>query len=186
MNPDTFLRDIKKQYAYYKRQADQAMVQLTDDQFFVKADGGSNSIAVIVKHLSGNLLSRFTDFKHADGEKTWRDRDQEFIVGSEERSDLLDQWERAWQILEEALDSLEAKDLDGIIHIRNHPHHISTALLRSITHTASHVGQIIYAAKAMLGDSWNNLSIPVGESEAFNQSSKGDTVHDQHYTDLLK
>jgi len=185
MNPEAFLIIIRKQYFYYKRQADQAIAQLTDDQLFHQQDG-SNSVAIIVKHISGNLLSRFTDFKQSDGEKHWRDRDQEFVLHSTKKADLTKQWEKAWQVLIIALDSIDYADVDDIVYIRKQPHRISTALIRSITHTASHVGQIIYAAKTVIGHDWKNLSIPLRGSAKYNEASINNPSVDHHYTDYLK
>ena len=185
MNPDIFLRDIKKQFWYYKRLTEQAIDQLTEEEFFYKAHYKSNSIAIIVKHISGNLLSRFTDFKTSDGEKEWRHRDQEFILDSDVKSDYMDKWHRSWTMLREALDSVESRQLDDKVIIRNHEHNISTAILRSVTHIASHVGQILYCAKAIKGDEWESLSIPVGASEAFNKIAFSEDQVEGHYTDLL-
>lgn len=185
MNPDVFLRDIKMQFWYYKDQAEKAIDQLTDDEFFYTINKGSNSIAIIVKHISGNLRSRFSDFKTSDGEKEWRNRDKEFLLDSELMSDYMDQWHHAWVILEEAIDSIAKDQLDDMVLIRNHQHQISTALIRSVTHIAGHIGQILYCAKSIKRDDWESLSIPVGASEAFNKEAFSENTTEGHYTESL-
>ena len=181
---ERFLIDIKKQFSYYKLLADKAMEQVSDEEFYQQSDESLNSIAIIVKHISGNLLSRFTQFRTTDGEKSWRHRDKEFIIESNVRADLMEIWEKAWTVLFMALDELEEEDIDATITIRQQSQNISSALIRSVTHASHHVGQILILAKAFRKEEWISLSIPKGKSEEFNASIDKKETPD-HYTDKL-
>jgi len=184
VNGDRFLLDIKKQFQYYKILCERAMVQVTDKEFYHRDHEELNSIAIIVKHICGNLLSRFTQFRTTDGEKPWRRRDEEFILHSKVRADMMEIWERAWTVLFNELEKLEATDVDETITIRTQLHNISTALIRALAHITNHVGQIILLAKAFRKKDWKVLSIPIGKSEAFNGKAADDEKPD-HYTDHL-
>jgi len=179
---ERFLTDIKKQFSYYKLLADKAMEQVNDEEFYHQSHECLNSIAIIVKHISGNLLSRFTQFRTTDGEKPWRQRDNEFIIESKVRADLMEIWEKAWTVLFLALDELTEEDIDASIYIREQPQNISSALIRSVTHASHHIGQILLLAKEFRKEEWICLSIPKGKSTEFN-ASIDKTRKPDHYTD---
>ena len=164
-----YLDEIFRGLRGHKRLADDSIAQLTDEQFFAQPDAESNSVAVIVKHMAGNLRSRFTDFLTSDGEKPDRNRDQEFLTGDQaNREALLQSWEQGWQILFDSLNSLEPDDLQRTVTIRGQPHSVLQALNRASGHAAYHVGQITFLAKHWRGAEWKSLSVPKGESEQFN------------------
>jgi uncharacterized protein DUF1572 len=152
-----------------KRQADSAMEQLSDEQFFAVLDAESNSVAIIVKHIVGNMRSRFTDFLTTDGEKPDRNRDQEFIVAADaSRAELMQTWEKHWQLVLDTVQGLGAADLDREVAIRHEPHTVLQAINRQVVHYALHVGQIIFIAKHWKGSEWKTLSVARGQSEAVN------------------
>jgi hypothetical protein len=169
MNAD-FLTNTKTRFVYYKSLAEKAMLQISDEHFFVQANEQSNSIANIVKHLTGNILSRWTDFLHTDGEKPWRNRDTEFENPIEDRPSMMIKWEEAWVCLFETLDALTAADLQKQILIRNEAHTVMDAILRQLAHYPYHVGQIVFLAKMLCEHPWISLSIPKGASEEYNAS----------------
>lgn len=164
-----YLDSARRQFQQYKRLADNTFPQLTDDQLFWQYNEESNSIAVIVKHLWGNMLSRWTDFLTTDGEKEWRARDAEFENDIKNRTELLHKWEEGWNCLFAALAPLREEDLGRTIYIRKEPHTVMEAINRQLTHYASHVGQIIFIGKMLAGSKWQSLSIPRGQSKQFNQ-----------------
>ncbi len=153
-----------------KTLADRAMAQLDDEQLHRELGAESNSAAIIAKHIVGNLRSRWTDFLTTDGEKPWRNRDQEFIDDRPTRAEFETRWNEAWQILFGVIDELTPDDLTREVKIRGEPHTVIDAIERQRAHYAYHVGQIVFAAKLMLGDSWETLSVPRGGSDAFNAS----------------
>lgn len=159
---------IEAEYRRYKKLAERAIEQLSEDDLSKAGPGGGNSIAVICWHLSGNLRSRFTDFLTADGEKPWRKRDEEFEARTVTRAEWLAKWEQGWQVLLQTLASLTDDQLARKVTIRGEPHAVHEALHRSLGHTSYHVGQIVYLAKAFRGGDWNCLTIPLGASEAVN------------------
>ncbi len=150
----------------HKRMADGAMAQLNDEQFFAMPSQESNSVAIIVKHMAGNMRSRFTDFLTSDGEKPDRRRDSEFLM-QDTRSDLKRVWEDGWQLVLDTLNSLSPDDLTRTVTIRGEPHSVLQAINRQIGHTAQHVGQIVFLAKHWKGADWQTLSVPKGQSEQF-------------------
>ncbi len=153
--------------------ADKAIVQLADDKLHVALDPNTNSIAVIMKHVAGNLLSRWTDFLTADGEKPWRNRDDEFVDSFSTRDELTDFWESGWQRLFDTLSSLTPDDLCRTVAIRGEPHSVPLAIERSLAHCAYHVGQIILIARIVAGDHRTTITIPRGASASFNQKVWG-------------
>ncbi|WP_068774842.1 DUF1572 family protein [Paenibacillus sp. FJAT-26967] len=165
-----FLDTLKKQFLYYKTLGEKAMDQLTPELLFVRPNENSNSIATIVKHLSGNMISRWTDFRTTDGEKEWRDRDGEFENDIPDLERLLLIWEEGWRCLLGALDSTEPNQLTEIIYIRNEGHTIMEALSRQLAHYPYHIGQMIYAAKLLKESEWKSLSIPKNNSRAYNEN----------------
>jgi hypothetical protein len=158
-----------------KRMADRAVEQVPDEKLHTALDAHTNSIAVIMKHVAGNLASRWTDFLTSDGEKPWRNRDEEFVDSFTSRAELLAFWERGWACLLTALKSLTPEDLDKTITIRGEPHSVPLALERSLGHTCYHIGQIVQVARIHAGDTWNTLTIPRGGSAQFNQAKWGQT-----------
>lgn len=158
-----------------KRLADRAVEQVPDEKLHVALDENTNSIAVIMKHVAGNLISRWTDFLTTDGEKPWRNRDDEFVDSFPCRADLMAFWERGWSCLLETLRSLKPEDLERIVTIRGEPHSVPLALERSLGHTCYHIGQIVQVARFHAGHNWNTLTIPRGGSEQFNQANWGQT-----------
>jgi hypothetical protein len=155
-----YLDSIKKLFLYYKTLGEKAMDQVKPDQLFVAANGDTNSIATIVKHLSGNMLSRWTDFLTTDGEKAWRNRDSEFDNNLNNKAEVLAHWAEGWDCLFKALDSIGPDQLSEIIYIRNEALPVIDALNRQLAHYPYHIGQIIYAAKLLKEDEWESLSIP--------------------------
>ena len=155
-----YLDDVRLQFTRLKKLAEDALAQVTDDELSVTLDPESNSLAVIVKHMAGNLRSRFTDFLTSDGEKPDRNRDGEFeIDGTPSREAILADWERGWRVLFEALDALTEDDLLLEVTIRGEPLSVVQALDRQMTHHAYHVGQIVFLAKHFRSSAWRNLSI---------------------------
>ena len=156
-----YLHDIARAFRNYKALGDRAMAQVSDENLHALVDPDSNSIAIIVKHVGGNLRSRFTDFLTSDGEKATRNRDDEFEMPVQAlRAEVLDWWESGWTVTLGAIDALTVDDLDRTIHIRAESFLVVEALSRSITHTAYHVGQIVMMAKHLAGPHWATLSIP--------------------------
>jgi hypothetical protein len=165
-----YLADALKSFRDYKKLADKAMAQVRDEEFFRALDAEANSIAVIVKHLAGNMFSRWTDFLTTDGEKPDRNRDGEFVIAPDAtRAALLDFWERGWQRVFAALEPLQPADLARTVFIRGQAHTVLEAINRQLAHYPSHVGQIILLAKHFRGAEWQTLSIPRNRSAAFNQ-----------------
>jgi len=151
-----------------KRLADSAMAQLSDEQFFAIPSAECNSVAIIVKHMAGNMRSRFTDFLTSDGEKPDRNRDREFITDADNRADLIRRWEDNWQLVFETVNSLGPDDLARTVTIRAEPHSVLQAINRQVMHYAYHIGQIAFLAKHWKGADWQTLSVPKGQSEQFN------------------
>jgi hypothetical protein len=159
-----YLADIRRAFTNYRTLAERALEQVTDEQLWTAIDSEANSIAVIMQHVAGNLRSRFLDFLTADGEKPDRQRDAEFEPPGGSRAELRARWDEAWQITLGSLDALTPDDLSRTIHIRGEAFAVVEALDRSITHTAYHVGQIVFLAKHFAGSGWRSLSIPKGRS----------------------
>jgi len=177
------LSSTRKQFVYYKTLGDQAMAQLEEDQLFVIPSEESNSIAMIVKHLWGNMLSRWTDIFTTDGEKEWRNRDTEFDNDLATAADVISKWEEGWQCLFDTLDHVEPQQLEHIIYIRNEGHTLLEAINRQLAHYPYHVGQIIYIAKMLKTSEWNSLSIPRKSSSAYNQNKFEQEKGIRHFTD---
>lgn len=163
-----YLVSVKKQFLYYKTLADKAMSQLTEEQLFYSTNDDTNSIAIIVKHLNGNMLSRWTDFLTTDGEKDWRNRDEEFDNPYTDKETLLKRWEEGWKCLFDALESLKHENLSDIIYIRNEGHTVTEAINRQLAHYPYHVGQIVFYAKMLKTGTWESLSIPMNNSTTYN------------------
>lgn len=169
-----YLQDVRAVAAYYKKLADDAMAQVDDAQFFAPLGHDENGIALIVKHMAGNLRSRWTDFLASDGEKPDRDRDAEFEVhAGDGRAALTEAWERGWATFLGTLASLTPEDLGRTVHIRGEPHTVIRAVDRGVAHACYHVGQIVLLAKHFAGPGWRTLSIPRGQSQQFNARMAG-------------
>jgi hypothetical protein len=163
-----YLEEARRQLRGHKRMGEGAMNQLRDEDFFFTLDAESNSIAILVKHLAGNMRSRFTDFLTSDGEKPDRFRDTEFeLTSSTTRADVMEWWEQGWAIVFAAVDSLTPEDVMRTVSIRGEPHTVLQAINRQIAHYAQHVGQIVLLAKHLRSSDWKTLSIPRGKSEDF-------------------
>jgi len=171
-----YLDEVRRQFRGYKRMGEDAMAQLSEAEFFVTLDPESNSIAVLVKHLAGNMKSRFTDFLTSDGEKPNRNRDQEFeLTQNTTRADVIAWWEQGWERVFSAVASLKPEDLSRTVTIRDEPHSVLQALNRQLAHYAAHVGQMVFLAKHLRSSEWKTLSIPRGKSQEFNtRTNKSD------------
>ncbi|MCU0240565.1 MAG: DUF1572 domain-containing protein [Pyrinomonadaceae bacterium] len=175
---ENYLSDAIQSFRNYKKLADKAIAQVSDEDFFRQIDAESNSIAIIIKHIAGNQISRWTDFLTTDGEKDFRNRDSEFISENETRESLLGFWERGWKCLFDALESLSVDDFSKTITIRGQAHTICEAINRQLTHYPMHIGQIIFLAKHFSSADWQTLSVPKNKSAQFNQfiaDKKGET-----------
>ena len=177
-----FMESARKQFEYYKMLGDKAMQQLSDEQLFWSFNEESNNIATIVKHLWGNMLSRWTDFLTTDGEKATRNRDLEFVNDATTRQEVLQRWEEGWACLFQALDSLSVEDLSRIVYIRNQGHTVAEAINRQLAHYPYHVGQMVFIGK-MLASQWTSLSVPRGQSVNYNQEKFTQPKHRAHFTD---
>ena len=166
-----YLQSAIREFEAYKDLGEKAITQLSDSQIHWQPNPESNSIAIIIKHLSGNMVSRWTDFLQSDGEKANRNRDAEFVDTNEDFSELMQQWGSGWDCLFNAIKPLkDDEDMRKIIYIRKKPQTVYQALNRQLTHYAYHIGQIVYIAKQVKGPEWVNLSIPVGKSADFNKA----------------
>jgi uncharacterized damage-inducible protein DinB len=164
-----YLDDALANLRDYKRLSEKACAQVSDEEFFTVPDEESNSIGVIIKHMAGNMISRWTDFLTSDGEKPDRRRDMEFVLGPETtRDELLAYWERGWAKVFEAVEPLQPADLSRLVYIRGKAHTVLEAINRQLTHYAYHTGQIVFLAKHLRSTEWQTLSIPRGASRQFN------------------
>ena len=165
---NAFMTDTRQRFASMKTSVERAAAQVSDEQFFQPLEEDGNSIALLMKHMSGNLESRFTEFLTSDGEKSTRDRDGEFVrEAADTRDTIAAGWERGWSALWGALDSVSAADLLRTVKIRGEPHTVVQALLRQVAHQSMHAGQVIILAKHYAGAKWETLSIPRGKSKEF-------------------
>jgi hypothetical protein len=185
MTDSSYLSSIRKQFKYYKSLGDKTFDQLQESDIHWCYNDASNSIAIIVKHLVGNMLSRWTNFLTEDGEKPWRHRDTEFIDTYDHKTDLLTAWEKGWQCLFEAITPLTDNDLERIIYIRNQGHTVTEAINRQLAHYAYHVGQIVFLGKMCSQNQWKSLSIPKGTSDTYNQEKFAKEKGRRHFTEDL-
>ena len=171
--PHEFMTDYVKDsiavFHLYKSLAEKALAQISDDDFFRQIDAESNSAAIIIKHIAGNMRSRWTDFLTSDGEKPSRDRDGEFIAHNATRADYMKEWQEGWQLVFHALEPLSNADLATKVEIRGEPHSVMQAINRQIAHYAYHCGQIVFLAKHFKGRGWKSLSVPRNQSPEFNR-----------------
>lgn len=177
------LSSARKQFAYYKLLGEKTFAQLGDEELYWQHNADTNSVATIVKHLWGNMLSRWTDLLTTDGEKEWRQRETEFDNDLRTREVMLAKWEEGWACLFSALDGLTDADLERIVHIRNEGHTVLEAINRQLAHYPYHVGQIVHIGKMLRGEEWQSLSIPRGRSAEFNADKFSRPRHRGHFTD---
>lgn len=178
-----YLNGTIKLFEYYKQLGEKTFFQVSDEQLFYKLNDESNSIAIIVKHLWGNMLSRWTDFLTTDGEKEWRQRDAEFENDTATRETMLQQWNAGWACLFNTLHSLTEDDLGKQIFIRNQGQTVVEAINRQVAHYAYHVGQIVFLGKVFCNENWQSLSIPKGNSQNYNAEKFSQEKKQQHFTD---
>lgn len=170
ISEDVYLEQLKKDLGYYKDLGERAMAQLDEEDLFWRPDSSSNSISILVQHISGNMTSRWTNFMIEDGEKQWRDRDTEFEWVYTSRSELLQDWEAGWTTLYRAIDAIEKENLMDVITVRGKQITLYRALQLEFGHYAYHVGQLVYLAQVTQGDQWQSLTIPLNESKKFNET----------------
>ncbi|NNV57975.1 DUF1572 family protein [Limnovirga soli] len=168
----SFIQDTVKRLRYYKELGDKTFAQLEEKDFFFQPSEESNSIAIIVQHLYGNMRSRFTNFLTEDGEKSWRERDAEFGTNITTKAAVIAQWEEGWKIVFTAKENLQPQELTNTIYIRTEPLLVYDALLRQLAHYPYHIGQILYIGKMIKDAQWQSLSIAKGQSQQFNQQIK--------------
>jgi Protein of unknown function (DUF1572) len=178
-----FLESAKKQFKYYRELGEKSFEQIAPEKLFHQMNDDSNSIAIIVQHLHGNMLSRWTDFLNSDGEKEWRKRDEEFESIIKTKEELLQKWNEGWNCLFAALDSIKEENFSQLIYIRNQGHTIVEAINRQLSHYPYHVGQIVFIAKMLSDKEWKSLSIPKNKSKDYNQDKFSKEKHKGHFTD---
>nr|WP_294872782.1 DUF1572 family protein [uncultured Pedobacter sp.] len=182
---DNYLESVKKQFLYYKQLGEKAMEQLQEQDLFWQYNEESNSISTIVNHLSGNMLSRFTDFLTSDGEKPWRNRDNEFEPKITSKEELMILWNKGWDCLLNAINQLSDEDLNTIIYIRNDGHTVTEAINRQLAHYPYHIGQIVFIAKMRTNEEWKTLSIARNKSADYNTRKFSSEKEKRHFTDDL-
>ena len=164
----SYLKSSLLQFRYYKELGEKTIEQIPETKLSFQINNETNSINTIVKHLSGNMASRWTDFLYTDGEKEFRNRDDEFEDTIKSKKGLIEIWEEGWKVLFNTLEGLRFQDLEKIVYIRNEGHTVIESINRQLCHYSYHVGQIVMIGKIICGDKWNSLSIPKGESQSFN------------------
>ncbi|MEO6549099.1 MAG: DUF1572 family protein [Ferruginibacter sp.] len=182
---DDYLESIIKQFSYYKLLGEKAMSQLPEEKLNWQYHPESNSISMIVKHLWGNMLSRWTDFLTTDGEKEWRNRDAEFYNDLQTREEMLQNWDEGWKCLFDAIEPLTYDDLGKEVFIRNMGQTVTEAINRQLAHYCYHIGQIVFVAKMASGKDWKSLSIPKGHSGDYNSEKFSKPKHREHFTDEI-
>lgn len=181
----SYLDSVKKQFRYYRMLGEKSMEQLEEEQLFWQYNGESNSIAVLVNHMAGNMLSRFTDFLTSDGEKPWRNRDAEFTNAFADRAQMMQRWHQGWECLMQTLDQLSDADLETIVYVRNDGHTVTEAINRQLAHYAYHIGQIVFIAKMLKDTDWQTLSIARNSSAEYNRRKFTQDRERRHFTDDL-
>lgn len=181
-----YLDSINKQFEYYKSVGEKTFEQLENNDFFWQYNTDSNSIAIIVNHLSGNMKSRWTDFLTSDGEKDWRNRDLEFELVIRTKEELLSRWNEGWSCLFDALNTINKDNFGTEIFIRNQAHSIIEAINRQFAHYSYHIGQIVYIGKLIKSDKWKSMTIPKGKSSDFNKDKFSRGKHDGHFSEDIK
>lgn len=182
---ESYLNSVVKQFRYYKMLGEKAIEQLSEEQLFWQYNEESNSIAVLVNHITGNMLSRFTDFLTADGEKPWRNRDAEFTNPFNGKEELMSRWNQGWECLLKALEQLTEADMERIVYIRNDGHTVLEAINRQLAHYPYHIGQLVFIAKMLKGEDWQTLSIARNKSSDYNSRKFSQDKERRHFTDDL-
>lgn len=180
---ENYLQSVDKQFRYYKLLGEKTFAQLSDDELLWQYNPESNSIIIIVKHLWGNMRSRWTDFLTTDGEKDFRNRESEFDADIRSREELLEKWNEGWLTLFEALDSINETNFNQLVYIRNQGHTITEAINRQLAHYSYHIGQIVFIGRMIKGADWKSLSIPKGESNKYNAIKFEKPKAKGHFTD---
>ncbi|MDM1372995.1 DUF1572 family protein [Myroides marinus] len=163
------IKGVRTQFEYYRTLADKTILILSQDELNHKVSDGSNSIAMIMRHITGNLLSRFTNFFTEDGDKPWRNRDDEFQDGIYDKHELITNWDKAWNVLFQTLDSITGENINTVVKIRNQDHTVAEALYRQLAHYPYHIGQIVFIGKMIRNTEWQSLSIPKNMSKEYNK-----------------
>jgi len=176
------LESLIKLFNYYKGLGEKTFNQLDEEELFIEPSEGINSISIIVKHLHGNMLSRWTNFLNEDGEKEHRDRDEEFRSTIKSRDEMMQKWNEGWDCCFDTLQGSTKNDLEKVIYIRNEGHTVIEAIHRQLAHYAYHIGQIIYLGKIIKGEKWESLSIPRDKSDEYNQQKFAEEVGQRHFT----
>ncbi len=180
-----YIESAIKQFAYNKSLGDKTFEQLNDEDIHWKSNDYSNNIAIITKHIVGNMLSRWTNFLTEDGEKDWRHRDSEFEDSYITKEEMTQAWEKGWQCLFDAITPLKTEDLERIIYIRNEGHTVIEAINRQLSHYAYHIGQIVFIGTLVKNNDWKSLSVPKNQSKNFNKGKFSKEKHRGHFTDDL-
>ncbi len=183
---NNFLISATKQFEYYKLLGEKTFEQLQDEKLFWQYNAESNSIATIVNHLHGNMLSRWTDFLTTDGEKEWRNRDEEFGNDIQTKEQVITLWNKGWQCLFNALQPLTDDDLQKNIYIRNQGQTVTEAINRQLCHYSYHVGQIVFIGKMVCNENWISLSIPKGNSQQYNAEKFAQEKHQEYFTNEFR
>ena len=181
----SYITRVLKQFNYYKTIGDKTLEQLSFEDMVYQPKEASNSISIIVKHMVGNMFSRWTNFLTEDGEKEWRQRDQEFEPTYKNKEELIEAWEMGWNCLFEAIRPLTDEDLTRIVYIRNEGHSVFEAIFRQLGHYPYHIGQIAYIGKIVKGNAWKSLSIPKGASTTYNKEKFSQDKDRCHFSDKL-
>lgn len=182
---ESYLNSVVKQFKYYKMLGEKAMEQLQEEQLFWQYNEESNSIAILVNHITGNMLSRFTDFLTTDGEKPWRNRDAEFTNPFNSKEELMNRWNEGWECLLKTLEQLSDADLERIVYIRNDGHTVIEAINRQLAHYPYHIGQMVFVAKMLKNEDWQTLSIARNKSADYNNRKFSQDKDRRHFTDDL-
>ena len=182
---NSYLTSVIQQFNYYKSLGDKTFAQLTVEQFFWLPNEDDNSISIIVKHIAGNMKSRWTNFLTEDGEKEWRNRDDEFIDSFKTKEEIIAYWEMGWECLFKTINQLTEQDLETIIYIRNQGHTVTEAINRQLCHYSYHVGQIVFLGKFLLGNDWKSLSVAKGTSKEYNAEKFSKEKKRKHFTEDL-
>ncbi|QQX78126.1 MULTISPECIES: DUF1572 domain-containing protein [Aequorivita] len=182
---ESYLSSVVKQFKYYKMLGEKAMDQLQEEQLFWQYNEESNSIAILVNHITGNMLSRFTDFLTTDGEKPWRNRDAEFLNPFNSKEELINKWNKGWSCLLSTLEDLTEADLEGVVYIRNDGHTVTEAINRQLAHYPYHIGQMVFIAKMLKNEDWQTLSIARNKSGDYNYRKFAQERDIRHFTDDL-
>ncbi|XMO85778.1 DUF1572 family protein [Algibacter sp. AS12] len=182
---ESYLESVIKQFEYYKSLGDKTFKQLSFDDMLWQSDEDANSIAILAKHMAGNMRSRWTNFLTEDGEKSWRNRDDEFVSDFISEEAVIAAWESGWFCLFKVIKDLKPEDLERIIYIRNGGHTVTEAINRQLAHYAYHVGQIVFLGKLLKGKEWKSLSIPKSDSAEYNKDKFNNDKERRHFTDDL-